>query len=126
MGGILNGTIAVQSWHGKLNLMRKYRYHLKLCTSKSKEPVTHVAYFKSRDLFELMLHKWSKRGWNYFETTEDRKVNEKEPKVIKYDEGSSLDAVLNCSNPNKTYAYWYDSASHSVSYIKNMKLRELV
>jgi hypothetical protein len=106
--------------------MVKFQYHCDLKGGKSPLPVKNVAYFKNRNTFEVLLNKWSRRGWSYFETKEDRQVNDKQPKVVKYDNGSSLDTIFNCSNPNKTYAYWYDTSSHSVSYIKNIRVRELV
>jgi hypothetical protein len=98
--------------------MRKYQYHLKLSTGISKVPIMHIAYFETRDLFERMLKSWSKLGWSYFETEDDKIINEKAPLVLKYEQGSSLDGILNCNSSNKTYPFYHGKHTYEVMYVK--------
>ena len=96
--------------------IKKYQYHLKPKGGASSDPITHVAYFTSREAFEAMLKKWSVRGWNYFETDEDRKINDVSKNIKSFKYGSSLDTILNCDNPNKSYPCYDDRKQ--VEYIK--------
>ena len=97
--------------------MKKFQYHCKLKGGMSPHPVKNVAYFKSREIFEALLKRWSVRGWTYTETEEDRKENDKAVSV-KFEYSTAINTTWNCDNPLKAYSAFYGTASHEVSYIK--------
>jgi hypothetical protein len=101
-------------------IMIKFQYHSKLKDGISPHPIKNVKYFKSRAIFEALLKAWSRRGWKYFETSEDRKVNDLS-KAVKYRLGNSLDTILNCDHPSKSYTAFYGINSHQVEYIIPIK-----
>ena len=90
--------------------MFKFYYHSKLKGGQCEKPTRSCTYFKDRDTLEVLLKKWSRQGWSYVETEQDKSDNDKAIRIQKYDE---VDVINGQS-------YFYGIYGHQVKFVKEV------